>query len=470
MLAACLCAAAVYGLSANDLNLAIGDVVKSSEEWIMQASETKMMNSKLAAMFNNTYTFTATRTWSLMEDGTVFVHTGDIKQMWLRDSSQQMRPYLPLAKKSERVSAVFSAVFKRMARFFVEDQYASAFNQEPQPNYGQCPPTLNCLNCSCINCAPSCSNHTYKHNYEMDSFLFVVDLVHQHFKLTGERDALDPVFHDALRKLVKLLKVEQDHQNLSPYRFGRHMPSHAVAKVGLLWGFSRPSDDDMQYNYNIPDNMLAVVVLEKVADLALTVFQDAVLEAEATELMQSVDAAIQKYGIFKGNKTLAPIYAFEVDGFGNQILCDDANLPNLLSIPYIGYHDKANVYQNTRRFVLRPPRPHLPGNPNYFVGTVTSGLGSNHTSHGLRPANPGTQCDSECIWPLGLLMEAITSTKSINKHSRSSHQILDILLSTDANQSYMHEGFSANNCEEYNRDYFGWANSLFADWILNQEP
>lgn len=549
-----------FAITADEIDKAITTILATSEEMMTRLSQKGDGHySKLAITFNNSYTFTATRTWSLFADGTVFVHTGDIKQMWLRDSSQQIRPYLPLTKTSPHVSAVFSAIFQRMARFFVGDPYASAFNERAQPTYDVCPPTLDCLNCTCVDCAPACSNHTYKHNYEMDSYCFVVDLVHRHWKLTGDRSALDSVFHTSLKKWVRLLEVEQDHTNLSPYRFANHTPTHGAAKVGLLWGFSRPSDDDMQENYNIPDNMLAVVALGKAAMLARDVFGDRALAVKATALMESVDAAIQEYGIFAGNATLAPIYAFEVDGFGHQVLADDANLPNLLSIPYLGYPDKAGLYANTRDFSLRPPRRFLvpiatpvpanttaaiaathananatiaakasstrwqwwPGNPNYFDGSAASGLGSSHMSHGLRPVNPGPQCMGACIWPLGLIMEGLTATamtgRSIynsnsthshshsNSHSdgnsdsnsyssrtgqleakgrdedsqphgetgllarhgsrRSPQEILAILLRTDANQSYMHEGFDSNDPLKYNRDLFGWANSMFAAWV-----
>lgn len=291
--------------------------------------------------------------------------------------------------------------------------------------------------------------------------------------------------------------------------------------------------------------MLAVVSLGKAAEIARKVFGDEALAVEATALMDSVDAAIQQYGIFGGNATLDPIYAFEVDGFGHQVLMDDANLPNLLSIPYLGYHDKAGLYDNTRDFSLRPPRRYLvpipapinstnanadtdasagvkskssentnssgfwhwhPGNPYYYEGAAASGLGSNHMSHGLRPMNPGSQCEGECIWPLGLIMEGVTAaqytsksksksqskgnsssgksgkasssrsdisgSESMHRHDRKRRtpkQILDILLHTDANQSYMHEGFNKDDPTKYNRDLFGWANSMFAAWISTMD-
>ena len=81
--------------------------------------------------------------------------------------------------------------------------------------------------------------------------------------------------------------------------------------------------------------MFATVALTKLAELASTVFDDPELATRATNLSTSVNTAIENFGVFKGNLTLPKMYAFEVDGFGNQVLMDDANMPNLLSIPYM---------------------------------------------------------------------------------------------------------------------------------------
>ena len=323
-------------------------------------------DANLSRTLNNTFTFTATQTWTRFHaDDTVFVDTGDIQQMWLRDSSNQMRVYLPLAKTSAAVAAVFVGVLKRMARFFVGDPYASAFNPLPRDQmgdpslYDECPRTLECRNCTCADCAPSCSAYSYQHNWEMDSFCFVVDLAYRFWATTRSAGAMDEAFHAALQRFVAVLETEADHIDKSPYRFRTghfpdNTPPNATAVVGLLWGDSRPSDDREYFNYNIPENMFAVVTLGRVAELATAIYNDKELATRATALRDSVDAAIQRYGVFRGNGSLPPMYAFEVDGFGAQILMDDANMPNLLGIPYMGYRDALGLYNATREFVLRP--------------------------------------------------------------------------------------------------------------------
>ena len=261
--------------------------------------------------------------------------SGDIHQQWLRDSSNQMRVYIPLAKASKPVADVFVNALKRMSQYFVGDTYASAFNPLPRDQmgdsslYSQCPKSLECLNCTCEDCAPTCSQYSYQHNFELDSFCFTVDLAHRYWNATNDARAFDQTFHSALGKFVDLLVTEQDHGNLSPYRFrtnwtdqsapNNHVaPPKQTAKVGLLWSDSRPSDDREELNYNIPQNMFATVALAKAAELASKIFNDPALAARATNLSASVNEAIELFGVFKGNLTVPRMYAFEVDGFGNQ--------------------------------------------------------------------------------------------------------------------------------------------------------
>jgi meiotically up-regulated gene 157 (Mug157) protein len=200
---------------------------------------------------NQTYVFTATQTWHNFHsgDGTVFVDTGDIHQQWLRDSCNQMRVYLPLAGQSAAVEAVMVGSLRRMATFYNGDAYASAFNPLPRDAmgdsslYDQCPKSLHCLNCTCEDCAPACSDYSYQHNFELDSFCWVVDLSHRLWQASNTTAHLDQPFLAALRRFVGQLQVEQDHGSQSPYRFrtdwtsqdypDNHVnPSRPAAKCG----------------------------------------------------------------------------------------------------------------------------------------------------------------------------------------------------------------------------------------------
>jgi len=136
------------------------------------------------------------------------------------------------------------------------------------------------------------------------------------------------------------------------------------------------------------------------------------------------------------------MYAYETDGQGNHNLMDDANVPSLLSIPYLGYHTVDDtVYQNTRAFVLSEH------NPYYFTGTVASGIGSPHTP-------------TDYIWPIALCMQGLTSTDATEIKS-----LLHMLSTTHAHTGCMHEGFHKDDPTLFTRPWFAWANSLFAEFV-----
>ena len=152
---------------------------------------------------------------------------------------------------------------QRMVQFYMSDRYASAFNPYDQPQYDQCPKTLDCLNCTCSDCSPACADRSYQHAYEPDSFCWVIDLAHRFWKANpqGAAPVLSASLRDALWSWVSQLQVEQDHVNRSPYNCGPTCGGTPAptANVGLLWGAARPSDDHEVYNYNIPGMCVALL-------------------------------------------------------------------------------------------------------------------------------------------------------------------------------------------------------------------
>lgn len=105
----------------------------------------------------------------------------------------------------------------------------------------------------------------------------------------------------------------------------------------------RPSDDPNQLAYNIPGNAMASVFLKYVAEYILVkVPKNSVFYSSAQILMtkmQSLSAQIKQgiysYGIVQRNNK--KIFAYQVNGFGDYRLYDDANLPSLLSLPYFDF-------------------------------------------------------------------------------------------------------------------------------------
>ena len=217
-----------------------------------------------------------------------------------------------------------------------------------------------------------------------------------------------------------------------------------VSYTGMTWSGFRPSDDACKYNYLIPSNMFAAVVLGYISEISETIFNDIKLKNIADELKYQIEEGINKFGIIH-TEEFGDVYAYEVDGLGNFNLMDDANVPSLLSIPYIGYKDiDDKIYQNTRKFILSK------NNPYYYEGSVAKGIGSPHTP-------------PEYIWHISLSMQGLTT-----KNESEINSLINTLVNSDGNTGYMHEGFYCNDSTEFTREWFAWSNSLFADFIYKK--
>jgi len=143
--------------------------------------------------------------------------------------------------------------------------------------------------------------------------------------------------------------------------------------------------------------------------------------------------------------SLTPFINYQVDGYGNEIFMDDANIPSLLSLPYLGYvSDRDPDYVATRHALLNPLH-----NPYFFNGTAAKGVGSPHTGLGN-------------IWYMSIIMQALTSTSD-----REITECLEMLKSAAAPTGFMHESFDKNDVSTFTRQWFSWANSLFGELILH---
>ena len=138
------------------------------------------------------------------------------------------------------------------------------------------------------------------------------------------------------------------------------------------------------------------------------------------------------------------MYACETDGFGNHILADDANVPSLLSAPYLGFCAPDDpIYLNTRKMLLSK------ANPFYFEGAKAKGIGSPHT-----PENH--------IWHIALAMQGLTSQCPEEKK-----MLLDMIMSTHADLWFMHEGFHVDDPAVFSREWFAWANTICSEFFID---
>ncbi len=213
--------------------------------------------------------------------------------------------------------------------------------------------------------------------------------------------------------------------------------------VGLINSSFRPSDDASTYGFLIPSNLFAVTSLKQLAEISTAVTRDEEFAQTCLTLAREVENAIRKYAVVKHRK-YGKVYAYEVDGFGNATFMDDANVPSLLALPYLGCVDrKGPVDQNTRKLVLSED------NPYFFKGKAAEGIGGPHIGYDM-------------VWPMSIIMRAMTSTED-----REIAWCVKTLCNTDADTGFMHESFHKDNPKEFTRKWFAWANTLFGELILH---
>lgn len=389
--------------------------------------------------FASTYETTA----KLLPEGEAFVVTGDIPAMWLRDSSAQVRHYLPFAKEDAQLQALLEGLIARQAKYICIDPYANAFNEEPNGNRWDEDETF-------------LTPWTWERKYETDSLCYPVWLAWSYWRAAGRAQVFTPQWREAARKILETLRTEQNHREQSPYRLIRPWAVEqgntretlqnnglgtSVGYTGMTWSGFRPSDDACAYHYLIPANCFAAVILGYLAEIAQAVWQDTGFASDALRTRREIVRGIEEYGIVH-HPRFGRIYAYEADGLGHFRLMDDANVPSLLSLPYLGYLAPDDpVYQNTRKWILSEE------NPCYFSGEAACGVGSEHTAKGN-------------VWPISLAMQGLTSSSHTEKE-----RMIRLLLDTTAGCGRMHESFSADDPAQFTRPWFAWADSLCAELI-----
>ncbi|MGX7393538.1 glycoside hydrolase family 125 protein [Carnobacterium mobile] len=416
------------------------EIPASIEKLMNEVTEKATENPRWAENFNASFSNTLLTTVKKQADGTTFLLTGDIPAMWLRDSTAQVRPYLLVAKEDSGISDMIAGVVERQLQYVNLDPYANAFNEE-------------------ANNAGHQVDHTemnpwiWERKYEIDSLCYPIQLSYLLYKETGRTDQFNETFKEAVKKILALWKVEQNHEN-SPYNFERDTwreedtlvndgKGSPIGVTGMTWSGFRPSDDRCIYNYLVPSNMFAVVVLDYLKEVYMEILKDSAIVDEITALREEIQSGIEKFAKVK-NAAGETVYAYEVDGLGNYSIMDDSNVPSLLAAPYLGYcAEDDEVYLATRKTILSKE------NPYFYEGDCAKGIGSSHT-----PEN--------YVWPIALAMEGLTTSDKNEKK-----RILDLLVENDAGTKLMHEGFDVNNPNNYTREWFSWANMMFCELLLD---
>ena len=400
---------------------------------------------KLAEMYRQCFRSTWDTTLQRAADGTVFLITGDIPAMWLRDSSAQVYHYLPYANEEPEVKESICKLIMRQFAYVNLDAYANAFNKEANAKgHGR----------DSSSWTEEQKVWVWERKYEIDSLCYPIRLAHAFWKETGNTEWCNEVFYKAAERIVEVWEIEQHHLEKSDYFFERsncrpkdtlthNGKGEPVAYTGMTWSGFRPSDDACKYGYLIPANFFAVRSLEQLAEIVQALCPNEALEARISKLRKEIKEGLEKYAVVQ-HEEYGDVYAYEVDGLGNYHLMDDANVPSLLSLPYLGCVEASDpVYQNTRHMLLSKV------NPYYFEGKVAKGIGSPHT-----PEN--------YVWPISLCIQGLTTTDPAEIQ-----YLLNTLISIDADTNLMHEGVHVDDPAQFTRPWFAWANSIFAEFVAH---
>lgn len=397
---------------------------------------------ELAWMFENCFPNTLDTTVETgVRDGKPdsFIITGDIKALWLRDSTAQVTPYVPLVKDDKDLQNLIRGLIHRQAFSVLLEPYANSFLKDVnEKGWDDLPPN---------------KPGVHERKWEVDSLCYVIRLAFQYWKTTGDTTAFDEEWQRAMRLVVETFKTEQFKDGKSPYKFIRKTTvmidappfngeGHPVKPNGLIRSAFRPSDDSTVFPFLIPSNAFAVVELRHLAEIFSGALNNQSFAGECRALADEIERAIYKHAVVE-HDVYGKIFAFEIDGFGSRLLIDDANAPNLLSLPYLGFV-KANdrIYQNTRRFVLSLD------NPYFRRGRYASAIGSPHTG-------------KTNVWHLSTIMQALTSADE-----NEIGNCLATLKRTHAGTGFMHESYDPDDPKKFTRSWFAWANTIFGELVL----
>ncbi|WEW61195.1 hypothetical protein PRK78_006685 [Emydomyces testavorans] len=386
-----------------------------------------------------------------------FIVTGDINAEWIRDSTNQLAQYQVLAKKDPNIKNLILGAINTQAEFMIQAPYCNAF-QPPPPS--KLPPTNN-GQADTVHPAYEPST-VFECKYELDSLANFLSLGNQFYANSGSDAFLTQRWYLALETVLNVIAVQSEstfdntgQYVRNEYTFQRTTNTGTETlnlrgignplnnETGLVRSAFRPSDDASILGFFIPANAMVSVELKRTADTLQKAGGKKELIDQLRQLSKRIEQGIWEHGVVK-HKLYGDVFAFEVDGYGSSILMDDANLPSLLALPLLGFVDQDDkVYQNTRKMILSKT-----GNPYYLTGSAFHGIGGPHI--GVQNA-----------WPMSVLVRARTA-ETDEEIMESINMVRDSSL-----LGLIHESVDVNRVRQYTRSWFAWANSVFAQTILD---
>ncbi|KAJ5218882.1 Meiotically protein [Penicillium cinerascens] len=447
----------------------------SSVEKVIDDMTSRLVDKDLAQLFRNAFPNTLDTTIRWHQNGTssaskrqskrdtavwtgaqTFIVTGDIDAEWLRDSTNQLTNYQKLATDDKSLYTLILGTIATQSEYVIQSPYCNAYQ----------PPSVSGIqpekNTEVDTVHPGYEkSFVYECKYELDSLAHFLKLGIEFHENTGSTEFLTDRWFKALQTLLDTIDAQSqptfnsENQFVpNQYTFQREttigtetlnlggIGNPLNSGTGLIRSAFRPSDDATILGYFIPANAMMSVELQKIAKVLKKAGGHDDLADELEQRGKKLAAAVREHGIFNHAK-YGDVYAYEVDGYGSRIFMDDANIPSLLSLPYLGFLDASDkTYQNTRKMITDKS-----GNPYYLEGPDFHGIGGPHI--GLENA-----------WPMSLLVQAQTSDNDT--------EIMECinLVRDSSLLGLVHESINVTNIKQYTRPWFAWANSVFSETLL----
>jgi meiotically up-regulated gene 157 (Mug157) protein len=417
----------------------------------------KIGNKEIGWLFENCFPNTLDTTVDFeMINGKpdTYVITGDIDAMWLRDSSAQVWPYLSLLKEDKDLQRLIAGVINRQVKCILKDPYANAFYKDEKKISEWKETDVTDMKAG-----------IHERKWEIDSLCYPIRLSYGYWKETGDASLFNKDWIDAMQLIIKTFREQQRISNDGPYSFQRKTTwatdgvplggyGYPTKKVGLIHSMFRPSDDATLFPFLIPSNLFAFYSLQQLATIMQSALNNTEMFNDCLVFMDELNGALIKNAVVN-HPVYGDVFAYEADGFGNHTFMDDANVPSLLSLPYLETPGQAQelsvlnkqtkgyqIYQNTRKMLLSET------NPFFFKGKAAEGIGGPHAGLNM-------------IWPLSIIMRGLTSSDD-----QEIKYCLDTLQKNHAGTGFMHESFHKDDPAKFTRKWFAWANTLFGEFVL----
>jgi uncharacterized protein len=413
-------------------------------ERTIETIKARIGNQELAWMFENCFPNALDTTVDFrVVDGRpdTCVIAGHIEAMWLRDSTAQVWPYLPLMKYDSDLQQLIAGVIHRQSRCILKDPYANAFYKDENK----------VSNWKSDRTEMKAGVHERK--WALDSLCYPIRLAYHYWKASNNRAPLDATWREAMLLTLKTFREQQRKSGPGPYSFQRDTEVQADAPaeagygrpakaVGLIFSMFRSTDDATVFPLLVPSNLFAVVSLRQAAELLKQIHRDEDTATQCLALADEVERALREYAMVIHQK-YGRVLPYEIDAYGDYYCLDEASVPSLLSLPYLDAVSPGDpVYLNTRRFILSG------ANPYYCAGKAASGPGGPHLGR-------------QMIWPLALIMQGLTSMDD-----QEVRQCLVTLQKTHAGTGVMHQAFNKDDPAQFTGPWFPGANSMFGQLIL----